>query len=190
MLEKEKYENILDGIGGGFFALDRGYQVIYWNRAAERGTGLSASDVLGRNVFEIFPNAKDATLGEKYRLAMETGTFQSIETAYKDDRFDAWYDIRIYPGRKGFRFFFRTLLTGSGSNARRKFFWRFLRPFTHPVIWTSCVFALQKRLRCCLRSLPNMSVCTFMIPVLTRFDWSLLPCLMLNFPTILSIKRW
>jgi PAS domain S-box-containing protein len=103
------YESILESITGGFFALDEEYRITYWNKAAEEGTGLPSGDVLGKNVFEIFPNAVGATLGEKYRLAMDTRTFQSFETSYKDERFDAWYDVRIYPAEHGLSVFFQDI---------------------------------------------------------------------------------
>ena len=35
----ELYEHILEGISGGFFALNKEYNFIYWNRAAEEGSG-------------------------------------------------------------------------------------------------------------------------------------------------------
>jgi len=104
-----RYENILESISGGFFALNSEYCITYWNNAAERGTGLTAGEVLGRSVFEVFPNAKDAPLGEKYRLAMETKTFQNFESEYIDERFEAWYDIRIYPSDTGLSVFFQDI---------------------------------------------------------------------------------
>src|SRR3972149_1152490 len=73
---------ILEGISGGFFSLDKEYRFTYWNRAAEGGTGLKREEVLGKNVFEVFPNAKGTELGDKYKLAMETREFQSFEPAY------------------------------------------------------------------------------------------------------------
>ncbi len=109
MSSSQKYEEILEGISGGFFALDGSYRFTYWNRAAEEGTGLKRDDVLGKNVFEIFPNARDAELGEKYRIAMEKKIFQSIETSYRDERFEAWYDIRIYPTDSGLSVFFQDI---------------------------------------------------------------------------------
>jgi PAS domain S-box-containing protein len=107
MADQSALENILESITGGFFALDNDYRITYWNKAAETGTRLAAGEVMGKNVFDIFPNARGAMLGEKYRLAMETKTFQSFETAYKDERFDAWYDIRIYPSPTGLSVFFQ-----------------------------------------------------------------------------------
>ncbi len=109
MKSPQKYEEILEGISGGFFALDNLFHFTYWNRAAEEGTGLKRDDVIGKNVFEIFPNAKDADLGEKYRYAMEHKVFQSIETSYRDERFEAWYDIRIYPTDSGLSVFFQDI---------------------------------------------------------------------------------
>jgi PAS domain S-box-containing protein len=109
MPDNRTYESILEGISGGLFALDRSFKVVYWNSGAEQGTGLPAEEVCGRNVFEVFPNASNALLGEKYRLAMETRTFQSFETSYKDDRFDAWYDVRIYPMEEGIAVLFQNI---------------------------------------------------------------------------------
>ena len=109
MNSSQKYEEILEGISGGFFALDTSYHFTYWNRAAEEGTGLKRDHVLGKNVFEIFPNARDVELGEKYRNAMENKVFQSIETCYRDERFEAWYDIRIYPTDSGISVFFQDI---------------------------------------------------------------------------------
>ena len=107
MNSPEKYVEILEGISGGFFALDNAFRFTYWNRAAEEGTGLKKEYVLGKNVFEIFPNARDAELGEKYRMVMEKKVFQSIETCYRDERFEAWYDVRIYPTDSGISVFFQ-----------------------------------------------------------------------------------
>ena len=104
-----RYESILESISGGFFAMNSSYVITYWNKAAEAGTGMSSADVLGHHVFEVFPNARGALLGEKYRLAMETRTYQSFETAYRDDRFEKWYDVRIYPAEEGLSVFFQDI---------------------------------------------------------------------------------
>ena len=101
------YESILESISGGFFAMDAEYRITYWNKASEAGTGMASADVLGKSVFDVFPNAREAAIGEKYRLAMETRTFQSIDSAYRDERFEKWYDIRIYPAENGLSVFFQ-----------------------------------------------------------------------------------
>jgi PAS domain S-box-containing protein len=119
MADQNALESILESFSGGFFALDNNYAITYWNKAAEAGTGLTSEDVLGKNVFEVFPNARGAVLGEMYRLAMETKTFQSFETVYKDERFEAWYDIRIYPSETGLSVFFQDV-TGKKTDQQQK----------------------------------------------------------------------
>jgi PAS domain S-box-containing protein len=119
MADHDALESILDSFSGGFFALDNDFLITYWNKAAETGTGLRSDEVLGKNVFDVFPNARGAMLGEKYRLAMETRTFQSFETAYKDERFEAWYDIRIYPSANGLSVFFQDI-TGKKTDQQQK----------------------------------------------------------------------
>ncbi|RCK74588.1 MAG: sensory transduction histidine kinase [Ignavibacteriae bacterium] len=109
MEQSNELIQILENISAGFFALDKLYRFTYWNKAAEEGTGLNREEVLGKNVFDIFPNAKDAEIGIKYKLAMETGTFQSVVSSYKDDRFEKWYDIRIYPTESGISVFFQDI---------------------------------------------------------------------------------
>lgn len=102
----QEYKHILEGITDGFFALDEQFCFTYWNKAAEDGTGFLRNNVLGKNVFQIFPNANDTELGEKYRAAMEAKTFQRVTSAYKDERFDAFFDVRIFPMENGIVVFF------------------------------------------------------------------------------------
>jgi PAS domain S-box-containing protein len=116
MNASDQYEHILEGISGGFFALDKDYNFTYWNHAAEEGTGLQRAEVLGKNVFEIFPNAKNAEQGERYRKAMETHTTQIFESSYKDSHFEKWYDIRVYPAESGISVFFQDIT----DNKRRQ----------------------------------------------------------------------
>lgn len=116
-----RYESILESISGGFFAMDSQYVITYWNRAAEVGTQLTAEEVLGRHVFDVFPNARGALLGEKYRLAMETRTFQSFETAYRDERFERWYDVRVYPADDGLSVFYQDITERKHDQKRKEF---------------------------------------------------------------------
>ncbi|MFZ4620819.1 MAG: response regulator, partial [Bacteroidota bacterium] len=100
-------QEILESISGGFFALDNDLRFTYLNKAAEEGTGLRRDEVIGKHVFEIFPNAEKAELGEKYIRAYETKTFQSLVSQYKDGSHEKWFDIRIYPNDNGLGVFFQ-----------------------------------------------------------------------------------
>jgi PAS domain S-box-containing protein len=161
MAEAGPLENILESISGGFFALDRDYLITYWNRAAEEGTGLAAADVLGKHVFDIFPNAREAELGERYRTAMESGTFQSLETAYRDDRFDAWYDVRIYPSTTGLSVFFQDITEKKAAQQRQEMLVEISRAInTSGHLDALCVRAAEKI--AALLDIPEKFVCIYL----------------------------
>src|SRR5450759_4530084 len=113
-------EEILESISGGFFALDTDFRFTYWNRAAEEGTGFSRDNVLGKHVFEIFPNAEASELGDRYRTAMTMKSFQSFETSYRDKNFEAWYNIRIYPNENGLSVFFQDITRQKQQERQRE----------------------------------------------------------------------
>ncbi len=98
-------QEILESISGGFFALDKKFNITYWNKAAEEGTFWKRDDVIGKNIFEIFPNLEKHDVGIKYKLAIETNTFQTATNHTKDLSMEKWYDFRIYPNENGLSVF-------------------------------------------------------------------------------------
>ena len=54
----------------GFFATDLQYRVIVWNRWMEEHSGLAAADVIGRSVFELYPDAVQRGICEYYTSAL------------------------------------------------------------------------------------------------------------------------
>jgi PAS domain S-box-containing protein len=161
MLDQNQYEDILESISGGFFALDGQYRITYWNHAAEVGTGLSAHEVLGKSVFEVFPNAKGTPLGDKYQLAMDTKTFQCLETAYKDERFEAWYDIRIYPATDGLSVFFQDITEKKKDQRQKEILVEVSKVINSAVhLDELCVQAAEKIAR--LFEIPSKFVCVYL----------------------------
>lgn len=113
-------EAILESISGGFFALDKYFKLTYWNKAAEEGTYLKRDEVIGKSVYEVFPNLEKSELGEKYRRAFETKTFQSFVSRYKDDRFEKWFDFRIYPNVDGLSVFLQDITEQKRQERQRE----------------------------------------------------------------------
>jgi len=54
----------------GFFVTDRQCQVVVWNRWMEIHSGLSAVDVAGRSIFELYPDAAQRGIDEYYTSAL------------------------------------------------------------------------------------------------------------------------
>ena len=72
---------ILEGIGEGFYAVDRDWRLRRFNSEAARHFGRSPSEVLGRNLWELFPGARETELGRLFLEVMATRKSMRSETA-------------------------------------------------------------------------------------------------------------
>ncbi|MFC1895730.1 PAS domain S-box protein, partial [Thermodesulfobacteriota bacterium] len=67
------------------------------NKAAEKITGMTKSEVLGKSVFEIFPSLKKLGLVDVFRRVWRTGKPERVPTGlYEDRRISAWLTSSIY----------------------------------------------------------------------------------------------
>ena len=83
--------------GDVLLALDGKLLYVYWNHAAEALTGLGAGDVLGRSLYEVFPDAAGSEAEALYLDVLRTGRTRVITTRFAD----TWYDVAAYPLRTG-----------------------------------------------------------------------------------------
>ena len=65
---------ILEGIGEGFYAVDRDWRITHFNSEASRHFRRPASDMVGRVLWEIFPGASDTDLGRTFLSTMASRT--------------------------------------------------------------------------------------------------------------------
>ena len=108
-LEKSRVRvvNILDSISDGFFALDRNFTVTYFNPAAEELLGRKANNVLGRHLFEAFPEAKGSIFEKNYARVMKENKPSFFETYFGIKPLENWYDVRAFPSEDGLVVFFQ-----------------------------------------------------------------------------------
>ena len=71
-LSNDTHDVILDSISEGVFTVDENWQITYFNRAAERITGVSREEALGRQCSEVF-RASVCEEGCVLREAIEAG---------------------------------------------------------------------------------------------------------------------
>ncbi len=94
----------LESITDAFMMLDCSWKLSYLNGEAERLLQVSRHQVLGRNVWEVFPEAVGGPYYRAYHKAMETGTSVSFEEHYAP--LNLWTEIRAYPSEEGLAIYF------------------------------------------------------------------------------------
>lgn len=104
--KKDFIENILNGISDAFFSMDDNLVVNYFNAAAEKMLHRKANEVIGKYLFDVFPEAKGSLFDEKYHEAVKEKIFIAFETFFDKPPYKNWYDVRIYPLSNGISVFF------------------------------------------------------------------------------------
>ena len=109
----EQTRNILESISDGFAAFDRQWRCTYVNDKATDLSRISREDILGRNVWELFPGSVHTTLYAELHRAMADGVFVHFEEHYAP--FDIWFEVDAYPTKDGLAIF------GRDVTERRRF---------------------------------------------------------------------
>ena len=104
-----KMHDLLESISDAFFSLDDNLVVTYINAAAERILNRKRAEVVGRYLFDAFPEARGSIFDEKYRQAVKDKVFINFETFFEIEPYRNWYDVRVYPQANGISVYFQDI---------------------------------------------------------------------------------
>ncbi|WP_309646167.1 PAS domain-containing protein [Phenylobacterium sp.] len=91
---------VLESVSDGFYALDHEWRYVLFNRAAERYFGVSASDLLGKVMWDVFPQGRGTPFDRACAAAMAGGETTVFETPSRL-RPDRVVELRIAPMQGG-----------------------------------------------------------------------------------------
>lgn len=94
---RETITKILESITDGFVALDRDWCFTYVNQEAARTLGRSseAEELVGKNLWQEFPELSNASFGKLYLRAVAEQVPLELEDYYPP--LNAWFAVRAYP---------------------------------------------------------------------------------------------
>ena len=95
-----RLEAVLESVSDAFYALDTDWRFVVFNRAAEAYFGVDRQAVLGRDLWEVFPQGLGTPFETYCRAAMKDGASASVETTSRL-RPDRVVELRIVPMRGG-----------------------------------------------------------------------------------------
>ncbi len=96
---------VLESMSAAFFLLDRNWRFAYVNREAERFLERGREELLGGDIWELFPHAVDSDFEVNYRRAMADNEPVTFE-AYYPAPLNKWYEVRALPGPDGLSVYF------------------------------------------------------------------------------------
>lgn len=104
---EEKYREVLDRVADGFMGLDADWHFTYINNWAASVMGRFAEDLVGKNIWNEFPNSVNNRFYTAYHEAMRTQ--QNIQVEDYSDTVRAWTRVNIYPSPSGLSIYFRDI---------------------------------------------------------------------------------
>jgi PAS domain S-box-containing protein len=93
------HDTVLASISDAFSALDRNWRYTYVNSKVAELAGIPKEKMIGRVIWEIFPEAVGGEFYERSHQAMEKRQPEHFEVFYKP--WERWLDTRIYPTKEG-----------------------------------------------------------------------------------------
>ncbi len=103
----EEKIKIFESIGDGFLTVDKNWVITYWNHSAELVFGKTKEAIIGKNLWEEFPDAIDTDFYTKFHYAMEIMEAQGFEAFYETR--NQWLEVNIYPSEEGLSVFFKDI---------------------------------------------------------------------------------
>ena len=101
---RDRLAELLDGMSVGYLTLDRDWTVTYLNAAGEAALGRSSEQLLGRNLWEEFPGARELEFGHVYERVLATGETEEVEAYYPG--LQAWLQVRAVASGDGLGVYF------------------------------------------------------------------------------------
>ncbi len=95
----------LENLSDAFFTLDQEWNFSYVNAQAEVLLARPRHELLGRNVWELFPHAVGTQFQHEYERALRDKVSVTFEEPYAP--LDKWFEVRAYPSDDGLVVYFR-----------------------------------------------------------------------------------
>lgn len=93
--DPRRLHDVLEHLSDAFYVVDEDWRFVYVNSAAESTLTKSRDELLGRNVWELYPEAVGRKVHRELRRAMEERSTVTVET--RSRVLNAWIALRAYP---------------------------------------------------------------------------------------------
>jgi PAS domain S-box-containing protein len=104
---RQRTFNILESITDGFFAIDQAWNFVYLNRQSEPLLQRQPEELLGKNLWEEFPESHNTIFEREYRRAIAEQTSVAFEAWYEP--LNTWFEVHAYPSKEGLSVYFQNI---------------------------------------------------------------------------------
>ena len=96
---------VLESMSSAFYSLDAEWRFTYVNAEAERILRRPRHELVGQNIWELYPAGVGGEFDLRYREAVETGETVTFE-AHLPEPLNGWFEVRAWPMPEGLSVYF------------------------------------------------------------------------------------
>ncbi len=96
---ESRLNHILQSVSEGFISFDQNWTITYVNHAGAALSGFTPEAMIGRNLWQRFPDLIGSEVEKNYREAVRTGESARFEYFYPP--YKRWYRVAAHPGVHG-----------------------------------------------------------------------------------------
>jgi PAS domain S-box-containing protein len=112
----EEKNVILESIGDCFLAVDKNWIVTYWNKQAEITWRFPKEEILGKCMWDVFPDFIDSQFYKSYYKAVELNAIQHFEAYHEKDK--TWFEVTAYPSAGGLSIYLKNVTERKRSESQ------------------------------------------------------------------------
>ncbi|MTI21849.1 PAS domain S-box protein [Fulvivirga sp. RKSG066] len=106
-LGEQQFMTLLGRISDGFVALDQNWNYTYVNERGAQILGKTPEELIGKNIWKVFPEGVGQPFYKLYHKALETQSYQYLEEHYAP--WDRYFENHIYASQDGLSIFFKDI---------------------------------------------------------------------------------
>ncbi|TKC08883.1 PAS domain S-box protein [Pedobacter frigoris] len=106
-LYQKRISNILESFTDAFFEVDSDWTVTYWNKEAERLLLMPRTDIIGRNLWEVYADAIPLKFYTEYHTAMTQNVSVRFEEFFPARQI--WFEVTAFPTGNGLSVYFKDI---------------------------------------------------------------------------------
>ncbi|MGH7204534.1 MAG: ATP-binding protein [Candidatus Levyibacteriota bacterium] len=116
---EQRLTNMLESVTDGFVSYDKDWRYVYVNEKAAEMSGTKKEDLIGKTLFELYPNRIDTPLFQEYRRVMSEGKPKQLE--YFSPGAKRWIRTNLYPSSQGMTSFITDITDRKQAEERQNF---------------------------------------------------------------------
>lgn len=113
---QKRIETILESFTDGFFEVDSQWIVTYWNRTAEHLLNMPKAQVIGHNLWDVYPEAIDLRFYTEYHRAMREQRAALFEEFFEPKQM--WFEVSVFPNGHGLSIYFKDITERKTTTAQ------------------------------------------------------------------------